>query len=313
MRLNLILLTTLVAVGLTVLFLEQPFAERSRKYAEYHLLFPDFEPRKVREVQIRRGEGEVTLGHTPSGWVVRDLYDYPAEHSKLQEVVGRVMRWRDNLFVGRSAAKFSKMAVDEETGTAVTIRDAAGEILAEFHLGRIGFEVGLGGKIDPDQVTFYLRPLPGDDVYLVNEFLLGTFSFQPENWIRRRLFPDVRDDRVKLVLRDGEETLVIERVGGEWKVEGPAPPVDPDRAGRRVEAFGSLTPADIADPSAPLETYGLASPRKTATVTLRDGRVLQLLVGRKKDDSTTYGMVQGSPFPLEILQGHLDRIFGEAR
>lgn len=313
---NLMLLVVLAVLGGAAWIVEKPFAGRSDKYATYGRLFPNFEPQKVRELLIRRGENEVTVRHTQTGWIVPDLYNHPADFQKVQEVAARVNQWKNGVLAGSSSIKHEKMAVGEETGTFVALRDINGEALAEFYVGRMGGvdtkRLGPGGKIDPEAITFYVRPLPGDSIYLINEFLLGTFTHQAENWAYKKVFDYPQDDVIRFVAEAGGETLTItrgEEEPKEWRVEGLEFPVDQTAVTQAVNAAAYIAASNIEDPEAPLEVYGLDSPEKTVAVTLKDGREFKLLVGNDKDERMAYGKAEKNPYPMVFSKATLDRIF----
>ncbi|MCZ6602250.1 MAG: DUF4340 domain-containing protein [Planctomycetota bacterium] len=310
---NLLLLLVFLGLGGAALTIEKPFAERSKEYVEYGPLFPGFEPTRVWGIRVTRGEGEADVQRTQAGWVVTSLYDYPANFTKIQEVVGRVWQWRNDLAIGKSPAKFDKMAVNKQQGTFVSLRDRSGASLVEFYAGRIGgFDpkrLPPGKGIDPDAITFYVRPVPGDEVYLINEFLLGTLTFQPENWIERQAFHYSQEDLVLVEIEKGQDRLVIRGAGEDWTLDGMEYPIDVSKVGQVVSSLGTLVVADVADPSRPLSDYGLDSPRWIATATLKDGRKVRLLIGADKDDRQTYGMVENGRYPVLFLKANLDRVF----
>ena len=74
------------------------------------------------------------------------------------------------------------------------------------------------GKIDPEQIKFYLRPLPGDKVYRIREFLLGTFTFQSEHWADKRTFDYPEDAAVRIDVKWEDGSYVLRKVGDEWRL-----------------------------------------------------------------------------------------------
>ena len=312
-KLNLILLLVFIVLGGAALLVENPFAEKSEKYVEYGLLFPEFNPENVWELVIRREENEVQVKRTETGWVVPTRYDHPADMRKVQQVFYHVTQWKNQVQVGQTTAKHDKMAVSEETGTFVSLSDLHGEPLAQFFVGRIGgFDakrLGPGGKLEPDEITFYLRPYPGEAVYLIREFLIGAFTFQPEHWVDKQIFRYPKDTEVKVTARGEAETVNLEKSGEDWTVQGFEHPVDPNQIQQTLNNLRALQGADIADPAVPLEEYGLDAPRMHATVTLENGTEYNLLIGKEKDDKRVYGKSARSRFPMEITANLLDKIF----
>ena len=322
-RLNLVLAIVWVALTGFVLIVEKPFAARPERYVQYGKLFPKFVPELVHELQIRRQVKDsdevnevrcVRNDAPPTGWIVKTLYDHPADFQKINEVVARVQNWTDDQPVGMTDEKHEKMAVDDTEGTYCVLRDRDGGALAEFFVGRIGgFDakrLPAGGKIEPEDITFYLRPLPGNRVYRIREFLLGTFTHQSEHWAAKKLF-DLEEESITSIAVAWEDGgYVLQKVGDEWRPDGLAFPLDPNATRQVASSIQHLSGVDVVDPERPLSDWGLDAPSRSVTITLRDGSQGRVVFGAAtEDEKQIYGKDVTSRYTMKFTASIFDRIF----
>lgn len=92
--------------------------------------------------------------------------------------------------------------------------------------------------------------------------------------------------KVDLKKKTGEEIDLVKNPAGKWEMTEPKKlPVDQETAISMVSSLASLTSDRLVeDKSADLNQYGLNAPALTVTVTLKDGKTRQLLIG---DDTPT--------------------------
>lgn len=110
----------------------------------------------------------------------------------------------------------------------------------------------------------------------------------------------IADDQItKIEIRkSGGDATVAERKSGKWELIAPKPlAADPDAMSSVTSVFTSLS-ADrlIEEKTADLEQYGLAKPALEVTVTQKDGKSRQLLIGDEvPTGSGNYVKVEGDP------------------
>ena len=92
--------------------------------------------------------------------------------------------------------------------------------------------------------------------------------------------------KVDLKKKTGEEIELVKNAAGKWDMTKPEKlPVDQEAASNMVTALDSLNSDRLVeDKAADLNQYGLNSPALTATITLKNGKTREVLIG---DDTPT--------------------------
>ena len=109
--------------------------------------------------------------------------------------------------------------------------------------------------------------------------------------------PDDQFKQIQLVKKAGE-TTTLSRADGKWQILQPKPlGADQDSVGSLVSSLSSLTSDRVIDDKpSDFSTYGLTSPSEQITITRKDGKVQNLLIG---DDTPTgsdaYAKVDNDP------------------
>ncbi len=100
----------------------------------------------------------------------------------------------------------------------------------------------------------------------------------------------IPDDQFKTISiqKSGGDTTVVQKSGAKWEITAPKPlAADQDSVGSVVTALSSVTSDRlIEDKATDLASYGLVSPAIDVTVTKKDGKTEDLLIG---DDTPTGG------------------------
>jgi len=109
--------------------------------------------------------------------------------------------------------------------------------------------------------------------------------------------PDDQFKQIQLVKKGGE-TTTLSRADGKWQILQPKPlGADQDSVTSLVSSLSSLTSDRVIDEKpSDFSTYGLTSPSEQITITRKDGKVQNLLIG---DDTPTgsdaYAKVDNDP------------------
>jgi hypothetical protein len=109
--------------------------------------------------------------------------------------------------------------------------------------------------------------------------------------------PDDQFKQIQLVKKGGE-TTTLSRADGKWQIVQPKPlGADQDSVSSLVSSLSSLTSDRVIDEKpSDFSTYGLTSPSEQITITRKDGKVQNLLIG---DDTPTgsdaYAKVDNDP------------------
>jgi hypothetical protein len=130
--------------------------------------------------------------------------------------------------------------------------------------------------------------------------------------------PENRFREIRLT-KAGAEPIVLNRESGKWAIVAPQPfPADPETAATLVSALSSVNAEKtIADNSADLAGFGLASPAFLVQVIEKDGKRVELSVG---DDTPTnsgsYARVSGDPHVYAVagfLKTSVDKTVNDLR
>jgi hypothetical protein len=92
------------------------------------------------------------------------------------------------------------------------------------------------------------------------------------------------------IRKSGGEDLVLDRKSGKWEITAPQPlTADQDAVGSLVSTVSALSSDRVVEEKAPdVSQYGLAKPALDVTVTKKDGKSQQVLVGDETPTSSGY-------------------------
>lgn len=113
---------------------------------------------------------------------------------------------------------------------------------------------------------------------------------KPDTTPKLLAIPDDQIAQLSLKRRDGDEVVLKKNAQNKWEMLQPKPyRVDADAVSGVVSTLGSLNADEVVEEKAGnLNQYGLGNPAFVLTVTKKDGKTQQLLIG---DDTPTGGNV----------------------
>ncbi len=215
-------------------------------------VFADLPFQKVEKIRIVSRNGSVTIEKTPAGWVIDQKEGYPADFSKISELVEKLR----NLKVGRRFAATaevtdrlglhppSQAGVDKDkSARRLELLDAEGRPVADLLIGKPRqSESGFGGH--------YLMRNGQSTVLLVDKSF-KYLSSQPDKWLHRQVV-DLGDDTVESVsfYRDGKAAPVYElkrpAKGDKFALSGaPQASLESTKVNRVVGAMSPLQTEDV--------------------------------------------------------------------
>ncbi len=157
---------------------------------------------------------KLVLESTDSGWVIKSLFDYPADIAKI----------RSNLLALKDL-KVGHVASDKklESPMLVDLQNDAGKSLAALRLGKkhmrqpTGQMTQFGGGGVPS--GRYVAA-PGSDTVLLVKETLEAFDGDPKNWTETQISSIPSSDVTAIELTGQDETLKLEKKEGQWTLEG---------------------------------------------------------------------------------------------
>ena len=298
MKLNTIgvlLIAVIVLAGLAVVILK-PADKTKTESALGRNLFEALPVRDIEQIRITDSDGKISLQQTEKGWVVTERSGFPADFSRIAELVKKVQQ----LKIGRSFQVTEEIqtrlslhipeqdgGLDTGKGTRIRFETAGETALVDLVVGtnRQGSS-GTGGQ--------YVMPTGGDTVYLVDQ----TFKFlqtSPVEWLNRELLNIESDQVLRIDAFSADSTnplYTLSRLepGADFELT-PAPKSgELERAEiRRVaEALSPLRIEDVESRETPLTGSYRFEYR------LSDGRRYTITIGEKKtvEEDTTLVLVQ---------------------
>jgi hypothetical protein len=314
----LIILAVLAVIGVATLNRKGP--EQGKKVLGTFLM-KDLPANDIAALDIRGKGGEaVHLRKVAGRWVVQERFGYPADFSRLSDLVHKLM----NAKVGRTfqasqdALKRLQLldpeqgnAKDEEKGTRVTFQDSKGKTLAQLVMGKV-MKGGQGGMYPEGQ---YLKLNDRPNIFLVDKAFEG-LEKSPSGWLKKDLIDvkaaDVRE--ISCVAADGKNVVYAFKRPEEGKDLEPVT-LPPGRKLRKsglnelAGALSSLNIEDVADPGLDLQSMGL-NPSAKLEYRLFNGIVYDLYPGKKcKGSDKCYLRVEvGYEKPADVTQAPKGKI-----
>ena len=234
-------------------------------------ILPAFNLADVATVDLT-GEKPLTLAATDAGWVVKSLYDYPADVTKIRENLLKLQELKvGHVANGRTIAAPVKVALKNGAG-----QELGALTLGETHMGKPRGQMaqfGGGGYPDGRYVKF------GDGVVLVKD-ALDAFDGDPKKWCEARIcsVPSADVNAVSYT-KDGK-TVKLTRKDSTWSLEGlgAKEELDTSKTYSLDSALSYLDFNNVADPKKPEAEFGFAT-GSVYTVSLKNGQSYTAKVG----------------------------------
>ncbi len=147
-------------------------------------------------------------------------------------------------------------------------------------------------------IAALLAALLGGGVWYSNKLEKEKESKPPSDGSAKLI--DLPEDQFQKleIAKAGQAPVILQRTGNKWAVTAPIPTsADPDVVSSMVSTLSSYTTDKLVEEKAgDLASFGLASPSLTVTITKKDGKTQQLLIG---DETATsggfYAKLDGDP------------------
>ncbi len=234
-----------------------------------------FEKQDLVRFEVARPDGVVVAAHeTDDGWIL--------EGSGLRASKSMVNRVKHQL---HDLVARAKVIDAPEDPALYGLGAQAVRVKVEFKNGWV--REFLAGDPNPSQVSYYIQPVPGDQIFVVKKSAVDYYSFDLEDFRERRFASfDSKDvDRLQAEL-EGRELLSFQRLGERtWEMLSP---VEMDASRDEIRGLLGRVSAlkamdfveDLDDPSPEaLEPWGLDQPRGRIHIAFGNRDPLVLLVG----------------------------------
>jgi hypothetical protein len=287
----------LVAIVLIIGY-ETGYKPRSeKKREESSQSYGNFDVKKVKRIEITRGEKKDILAGVANGWVVETEANYPAD----SEAVDRALKAAKKLSCGSEVAsgddQLSRFELEKGKAMEVRLLDDKSQPLADFFVGKRGTTYS----------SSYFRKAEDKKVCLAYENLTALFDRTNDTWRDKNIFNFNAADCKTLKIEDGATVVWLDKnasdnkwvmleaqnkiPAGSWTVDG----ICQTLAKLKTEAFPNLS----------LAQAGLEKPTKKITVKLTGGNSFELQVGLQIKEKQAYYVKradQPNIFQLSLYQ-----------
>jgi hypothetical protein len=243
---------------------------------------------KAKEISLASAGGKtIRLVKDASGWKVAAPFTAPADTSAVESMLTSLEKLEADEVVVEQAANPAEFGLDKPSRTITAVVEGAPAPLA----------VEFGAK-SPDGSSVYARNAGSPKVYLVPQWVEGSFDKKPFDLRDRDLLHIKRDDVRQLEVAGPEGGYALARTdAGEWAFTKPVA----TRAGR-WSVDGLLGTVEnlrmdsvAAEAATDLKAYGLDKPARTVSVVLKDGSTRALEIGAGAPDPTATPSPSPSP------------------
>jgi len=185
-------------------------------------LFGDIKAEDIGKIEIVQGSESLSLERKNGIWSLPAKHFYPADFSKVQSFVLKLLDQRLTQEVTANSERFRQLGVDEESvlqgRTKITLSNAASESMGSVYLGESRKEKSNTGVPTPSGQ--YVRNAADSTVYLVSPPISAVTAVA--DWLNSSI-SDVLRSRVYSVeqfeLKDGQQTLDFEIVRADGEAD----------------------------------------------------------------------------------------------
>jgi hypothetical protein len=270
----------LIAVGLIISY-EKGFKPRAEKKREQSSqTYGSFDLKKIKRVEITRGEKKEILASVANGWVVETESNYPADSDAVDKALKAAKKLNCANEVAAGDDQLSRFELEKAKALEVRLLDDKSQPIADFFVGKRG----------PTYSSSYFRKAEDKKVCLVNENLIALFDRTNDTWRDKGIFDFNAADCKSLKLEDGATVIWLDRnaqdnkwvlleaqnkiPAASWAIDG----ICQSLSKLKTEGFPNVTPAQA----------GLEKPSKKVVVKLAGGNSFELDIGLAIKDKQSY-------------------------
>lgn len=251
-------------------------------------IIPGLNVDKVSSIKIKYPEGKETdLKREGASWVVANLYNYPADLEKINELLEKMFSARiiQNVTMENGAKKQLKLLRNnkDSNGTEVLLFDKNDKKLFDIIIGRKRTEeLNPGKEIQLGRYVF----IPAYNSIFFTDSLFNVVSYPKNGWLNKT-FPKIKNiksiesfDKKKLLwkiernIEKGRFRLVENREKLEQDINGTE---------RMISALNNMTFTSIASPKMNAVETGFNFPKEIKIITF-DNKMYILRIGKKVDN-----------------------------
>jgi hypothetical protein len=250
---------------------------------------------KAKEISIASPGETIRVVKEGAGWKVTSPFAAPADTSAVESMLTGLEKLEADEVVAEQAANPAEYGLDKPGRTVTAaVEGAPAPLKVEF------------GSKSPDGSSVYARAGGSPKVYLVPQWVEGSFEKKPFDLRDRDLLHVKRDDVRSLEVTGPEGSYALARTdAGEWAFTKPVA----TRAGRWavdgvLGTVENLRMDSVAAESATdVKAYGLDQPARTVSLVMKDGSTRVLQIGAPAPDPTATPSPTPSPAASPAKKG----------
>jgi hypothetical protein len=173
-------------------------------------LLSDIVADQITSLVLQDGQGNsVKLARSGAQWVFPDASDYPADATKIQPVLAKLVEMKATRLVAQTAAAQKRMQVaDDAFARRIDVGTAAGA--KTLYVGTSG---GVGSS--------HVRLGGQDQVYLVSDVSASEIGIDAASWTNPTYFTVPQSDVNAMTLRNANgEWKFVKGADGQWTLDG---------------------------------------------------------------------------------------------
>jgi hypothetical protein len=302
----------ILAVQVLLLIIAAPWSNEAGLESA-HALLPELESFTPARLEIQETDDRsVTLERGDDGWVLADETGFPADGSKVEELLDNL----EAIEVRRPVVTQSryhdtfKVATDDYERRLRIWKDADEDPEVELFVGTSSNYRVSNVRVEGD-----------DRVYEARDLGVYDLRTDPTSWIRRAFVDVPADDITRLVVSNGHGRFEIAREDDRWKVVEPAGASDRELDGAAVDALvRSIASLRLSEPAGAADSpaYGLDDPAATVEIAHRTAgetaeEVLEVRVGAEVEgeEGKRYASRSGSDHAVILGKLDAEKLTGE--
>jgi hypothetical protein len=217
----------------------------------------------VTKVRVQTGKENLSLQTSGDGWQVTERYGYPADFSKIRELLRSMweLKYVRALEVGPSQLGRLQLlppGQGDQSGTEIDLLGNGDKKIATLILGKrpSGSESALGSG------RFASNPDKNDQVYLIDETFPSLDPLNPSNWLNKQF---IDTQKVRSVVRGNVGNAAGWKVSrkdehADWELQDPAANESLEKENANPLSSLSISLQDVRPENTPISETGLQQP-----------------------------------------------------
>jgi Domain of unknown function (DUF4340) len=287
------LLIVAIVVGLAGVLFEISQSSRWNGSKAAQTIFPNLAVNDITKIEIRSTPASVTLEKKDDKWTVADRNNYPADFSKIQDLIRILWQLKAGQDIQIGPSQLSRLKVlapgqGADSGIDIDLKGEKDNEIASLIIGK-SVERTDAATGSAASGRFVYNPAVKDHVYLVSESFYSVDPVTQGAWLDKTFISPGELTEVDQAASGNSPGWKIVRKDSkaDWQLEGLQPGESLEKT--FAESLSSFSPTfvDVRPATVSPGETGLNDPFKV-TIKSADGFTYNLLLGKEGPDKTRY-------------------------